>query len=394
MKRTLLTLAAAALLATACDSDPDPTETPDAGSVDAGSPDGGPGDAGPGDGGTGDGGTDAGCENPTYTEDVSACQPAATDYRPRDPAANNGPEDAWPACISDTNTYSPIDPNISTVARVAAFDQLAVKLWKDGKVPTNLEFVESLDLFTQPEGLASRVQRREDVHYPPAPNGGRCRDQGVPETAPDRCVGPAKLLPIINDAFTRGARGETPRVQAARIEAALLWFLYVSPLSEVTSCGGAPKDCDSAWAYYTGGTERAVPKGLAAYVKALGPETHERAYDAALAVRCWRNLDNETGTATNTAMQQRALNQYDTALLRGTALILRQRLTELTCGDTEGNGARLAFINTIGPFFDRAARAINPARADALKAEVEKTDAEAVDVDAAVAALDALFPCP
>jgi len=372
MKRLLFPLAAAILLATACDNDTaKPTDPPDAGS------------------------TERDCPNPPIsTEDVTACQPAATDYRPRDAAANNSATDAWPACISDNNTYSPIDPNITTVARVAAFEDIATKLWKDGKVPTSQEFVEALDRFTQPEGLASRVQRREDVHYPPVPGGKRCRDEGVPETAPDRCVGPAKLLPILNDAFTRGAKGETPRVQAARIEAALLWFLYVSPLSEVTSCASAPKDCDSAWAYYTGGTAREAPLGLARYVRQLGPQTHERAYDAALAVRCWRNLDNETGAATNTQLQQRALRQYDVALLRGTALILRQRLTELTCGNEEGTRARMAFINTLGPFFDRAAREINAAQADVLKAQVEKTNAEAVDVNAAVAALDALFPCP
>ncbi|WP_163996812.1 hypothetical protein [Pyxidicoccus caerfyrddinensis] len=372
MKRIFLSLAAVALLSTACDdNDPKPTDPPDAG------------------------GTDVDCPNPPhYTENVTACQPAATDYQPRNATANNSTTDAWPACISDENTYSPIDPNISTVARVAAFDEIATKLWKGGKVPTAQEFVETYDLYTQPEGIGSRVQRREDVHYPAAPNGGRCRDEGVPATAPDRCVGPAKLLPIITDAFTRGGKGEAPRVQAARIEAALLWFFYVSPLSEVMSCGSAPKDCDSAWAYYTGGTARGEPKGLARYVRELAPETHERAYDAALAVRCWRNLDNESGTAANTELQLRARNQYDKALLRGTALILRQRLTELTCGNEEGSQARMAFINTLGPFFDRAVREINPPKADVLKAEVAKTNAEDVDVDAAVAALDAVFPCP
>ncbi len=372
MKRTLLTLATAALLSTACGEDaPKPTDPPNPG------------------------GTDIDCENPpVYTENVTACQPAATDYRPRDAQANNSETDAWPACISDENVYRPINPNITTVGRVAAFDAIAVKLWKGGKVPTPREFVEALDAYTQPEGLASRVQRREDIHYPPAPEGRLCRDQGVPETAPDRCVGPAKLLPILKEAFERGARGESPRVHAARIEASLLWFLYVSPLAEVTSCFKSQNDCDSAWAYYTGGTPRAEPRGLAAYVKALGPETHERAYDAALAVRCWRNLDNESGAASNTELQQRALRQYDRALLRGVALILRQRLTELTCGNEEGTQARLAFINTLGPFLDRAARELDAARADVLKAQVEKTNAEAVDVDAAVAALDALFPCP
>jgi hypothetical protein len=372
MKRIILSLAAVALLATGCDDeDPKP-----------GSPDGG-------------GTVQEDCPDPpVHNEDVWYCNPHATDYQPRDATSNNSATDAWPACISDENTYSPIDPNISTVARVAAFEEIAAKLWKDGKVPSKEDFVAAYDVYTQPEGLGSRVQRREDVHYPPAPNGGRCRDEGVPETAPDRCVGPAKLLPIIKDAFERGAAGESPRVHAARIEAALLWFLYVSPLSEVTSCATTPKDCDSAWAYYTGGTARAEPLGLSRYVRELGRETHERAYDAALAVRCWRNLDNETGTATNTELQQRALRQYDTALIRGTSLILRQRLTELTCGNEEGTKARMAFINTLGPLFDRAVRERAPERADELKAEVTKTNAEDVDVFAATSVLDDVFPCP
>lgn len=372
MKRILLTLAAAALLSTGCgDDDPKPTDGPDTG------------------------GTDVDCANPpVYTENVTACQPAATDYRPRDAQANNSATDAWPACISDDNVYSRIEPNITTIARVEAFEAIAARLWKDGKVPTRDDFVSAYEIFIQEEGLGSRVQRREDYNYPPAPNGARCRDEGVPATAPDRCVGPAKLLPIITDAFVLGSQGQPPRYHAARIEAALLWFLYVSTLSEVNTCINTPRDCDSAWAYYTGGTPRAAPIGLAAYVKALGPETHERAYDGALAVRCWRNLDNETGTATNLELQQRAMRQYTKAVLRGTALILRQRLTELTCGNTEGTRARMAFINTLGPFFDRAAREVNPAQADVLKAQVTKVRAQDVDVDAAVAAIDAVFPCP
>ncbi|HYO52557.1 hypothetical protein [Archangium sp.] len=104
-----------------------------------------------------------------------------------------------------------------------------------------------------PRGLDSRVQRREDVHYPAPSSGAKCSDAGIPEQYPDRCVGPAKLLPILNEAFQKGTRGESPRVQATRIEAALLWFLYVSTPSEVTSCASKPQDCDSVWAYYTGG---------------------------------------------------------------------------------------------------------------------------------------------
>jgi hypothetical protein len=328
------------------------------------------------------------------SEDVASCQAAATDYRPREPQVNNSAADAWAACISDDNAYHAIDPNISTVARVAAFESISRLLWRDCQEPTKEAFVAAYDAFTQPEGLASRVQRREDYHYPAAPNNGRCRDEGVPATAPDRCVGPAKLLPILTDAFTRGGLGEEPRVQAARVEAALLWFLYISPYSEVNTCTTTPKDCDSAWAYYTGGTERGAPLGLASYVRSAGPQTHERAYDAALAVRCWRNLDNEAGAAANLALRDRALAQLDRALLRGVALVLRQRLTQLTQGTEVDQQVRLAFINTLGPFLDREARARNVAQADVLKAQVSQATAAQVDVEAATAALDALFTCP
>ncbi|HEX8704292.1 MAG TPA: hypothetical protein VF815_36005 [Myxococcaceae bacterium] len=371
MKRSLL-WAALAFLATACTDEEDPIDTPDPA-------------------------IPLQCENPPANEDDAArCEPAETDYRPGEPDVNNASTDAWAACISDDNTYHPIDPNISTIARVAAFDEIGNRLWKNGKVPTPADFTAAFDLYTQPEGLGSRVQRREDYHYPAAPNNARCRDAGVPATAPDRCVGPAKLLPIINEAFVQGSKQDdkTPRLHAARIEAALVWFLYISVVSEINTCATTPRDCDSAWAYYTGGTARCEPKGLAAYVRSVGPRTHERIYDATLAVRCWRNLDNETGAASNTDLRNRAQNQYDKAALRGVALILRERFTLLSQGSDEEKQARLAFINTLGPFLDRAARELNASQADALKAQLGKTSASEVNVNTATGALDALFGCP
>jgi len=248
------------------------------------------------------------------------------------------------------------------------------------------------DRRAQAEGLDSRVQRREDVHYatPQSFDGGvapKCSEVGAPEQYPDRCVGPAKLLPILNDAFAKGASGEAPRLHAARIEAALLWFLYVSSLSEVMSCGAKPADCDSCWAYYSGGTARGAPLGLGAAVNALAPETHQRAYDATLAVRCWRNLDNETGIAGNLSMQLQARTQLDRALVRGLSMIVRQRVSELACADVDGKQARLAFIRTLSPLLDREARARDPVRADRLLMDP-------VEVGPVTAALDALFPCP
>jgi hypothetical protein len=350
----------------------------------------GPGPA-PGDGGVDAGPDDAGfCPAPpAYTEDVSGCAPAATDYQPR---VNASADDAWPACISDPGTYSPIDPNISTVARVAAFEDLARLLWRDGVRPSPEAFIDARVLYAQDQGLDSRVQRREDVHYPPAPMP--CSTAGIPEQYPRRCVGPATLLPLLNDAFVRGAQGEAPRVQAARVEAALLWFLYVSALSEVMTCTERPRDCDSSWAYAGGGTSREAPLGLGRAIRALGVETWDRAYDASLGVRCWRNLDNETGVAMNLALRDQVREQLDRALLRGVALVLRQRVAELACSTGEVREARLASLRVLGPLLDRAARERDVAQADLLAAAVVVSDPGQVDVPATLAALDALFPCP
>lgn len=335
------------------------------------------------------------CTNPpVYAEEVSACVPLASDYRPREPTVNGSSLDSWPACISDDNTYHRIQESISTIARVAAFEDIAAWLWKPGRVPSAQDFVEARVLYAQDQGLDSRVQRREDIHYPEPLNGAKCSEAGIPEQYPERCVGPARLLPVLNEAFQKGTSGNSPRVQAARIEAALLWFLYVSSLSEVTSCASKPQDCDSAWAYYTGGTERATPLGLARYMRALGPETHERAYDAVLAVRCWRNLDNETGSASNLGLRDQARAQLDRALLRGMALIVRQRFSELTCTSGEARAARMAFLQVLVPLLDRAARERGMAQAEVLMAQVQRASADEVDVPAALAALDALSSCP
>lgn len=326
---------------------------------------------------------------PSYTENVAACQPGANDYLPRVSASST---DTYPACISDDNVYHPINPSISTVARVAGFEQVASKLWEANKVPTAQDFIDARVIYAQDQGLDSRVQRREDIHYAAAAQP--CSTAGVPEQNPDRCVGPAKLLPILNDAFARGSQGEAPLSNAARIEASLLWFLYVSSLSEVTSCTSKPQDCDSAWAYYSGGTARAEPVGFGRYVKALGPQTHDRAYDATLAVRCWRNLDNETGTATNLVLRDRARDQLDRATLRGVALIVRQRLSEVECATGDFKQARWTFVRTLVPFLDRAAAQKNPTAAATLRAQIAAESPEGADLAGMRAALDAVFDCP
>lgn len=331
-------------------------------------------------------GGDAGdCPNPpAFVEDVSSCPPLPTDYQPR---ASGSALDSWPACISDDGVYHPLDPNISSVARVAAFEQIAGLLWDAGKLPSAQDFLDARVVYAADQGLDSRVQRREDVHYPKG--AGACSDPAVADANPDRCAGPKRLLPILNEAFAAGSTGHAPLVNAARIEAALTWFLYLSALSEAESCASKPQDCDSCWAYYAGGAPRESPAGLARLVRRLGPETHDRAYDGTLAVRCWRDLDPAT-PATDLALRDQARDQLDRALLRGLALLVRQRFSELSCASAEGFEARQAFLGVLVPLLDRAARARDAALADQLAAQLSPRP----DAARAVAALDALFPCP
>lgn len=326
---------------------------------------------------------------PAFTESLTGCQSGADDYKPREA---NSANDTWAACVSDSNVFMPINPSISSVARVAAFEGMADLLWRGARTPGPQDFVDARVLYAQDQGLDSRVQRREDVHYPAAPMA--CSTAGIPDQYPDRCVGPSKLLPIINDAFQKGSMGETSQVQAARLEAALLWFLYVSALSEVQSCTTKAQDCDSCWAYYSGGTPRDQPKGLAKAIQAFVPEAHQRAYDGTLAVRCWRNLDNETGTATNVMLRDRAFVQLDKAMLRGLAVVFRQRVAELSCTSGETRDARLAFVKVLAPLFDRPLRERSASAAGVVATELAKTDAASIDVSAVTLALDTAFPCP
>lgn len=345
----------------------------------------------PTDGGI-DGGLDVGAAcspRPAFTENVASCTALGTDYQPR---VAMSAMDTWPACISDSNVFTPINANISTVARITAFEEIARLLWTDDVSPSAQAFVDARVQYALDQGLDSRVQRREDVHYPAAPMP--CSTAGVPEQYPDRCAGPTKILPVLNDAFAKGSLGDSPRVNAARVEASLLWFLYLSALSEVMSCTQRPQDCDSCWAYYTGATAREMPLGLARRVRELGPATHDRAYDATLAVRCWRNLDNETGVAMDTARRDLAREQLDRTLLRGVALIVRQKVTEVPCSTGSVQSARLAFLNTLAPWLDRAARERNPALADRLATNLQTTTAASLDVAGTLSALDTLFACP
>jgi hypothetical protein len=328
------------------------------------------------------------CDANEGIADVSgpSCAPLADDYTPRDAASKN---DMWPACISDGNAYVAFNTNISSLARVAAFEEIGKILGFGGlSAPTSQDFLDARVVYTQEQGIESRVVRREDEHYPPAPLA--CRDMTVEEQAmyPDRCVGPVKIRPILNDAFQHGIEGKDPVGNAARIEGALIWFFYASIYKEATSAFLNPPDVDSMWAKYTGGEPRASALGLSRYIRPRSLEAHDRIWDGLLAVRCWRDLDNPTGPAMDVMLRDRARAQLDRALLRGLAVLVRQRAARLSCA------AAWESVKIVGGVLDREATLRDPTNAGVLRAELAKARAEDVDRDKLIAALDAIFPCP
>jgi hypothetical protein len=243
-----------------------------------------------------------------------------------------------------------------------------------------------------------------------------CRCLDVAAANPAHCVGPALLQPVVVSALNQGITGdpsEPSRVYAARAEAALAWMLYQSSYKESLSCEEDLGDCDSAWAYYTGGREREDGLGLARLVRALEPETHARIWDGLLAVRCWRDLDDAIPPA-RVDLQARARSQKDRALLRGMVVAITERLRAFRSSTGPAQQAHLAWLRTLlgripahtltdgtntfpvaeqPALFDRSLRVIDPASADFVAAEIAR-EPSMIDVDGIAARLDAAYPCP
>ena len=207
------------------------------------------------------------------------CEPSAGDYA-------LCVDDTWPACVSDFGEYVRIEESISTIARVGGFERIADLLFDAGESPSPDDFLMARMIYQEDEGLDSRVVRRFDPHYE-VPEGTDCTAEGTPAMFMDYCTGPAQMQPILLDALMQGFEGTQPRYNAGRIEGALLRFLYVSTYKESLTCTTKAKDCDSAYAYYTGGAEARGGLALARRVAAVDPLAHDRAWDGLLALRCW-----------------------------------------------------------------------------------------------------------
>jgi hypothetical protein len=366
----------------------DDADTGAAGSGGSDAPDaGGSGSGGAGGEGGGGGSGGATCEprDPSDTPDPGTCEAAATDYAPCT-------DDGWDACISDDGEYHSIEATISTIARVEAFEAISDLLFDPTRDPTSDDFLAARLLYQEEEGLDSRVVRRYDPHFD-VPDGTDCTLPDAPAMEPDYCVGPAKLQPILLDAFNAGIMGEDPRGQAGRIEGALLWFLYVSTAKESLTCTEVAKDCDSAYAYYTGGAKAPGGIALARRVREVDVYAHDRAWDGLLAVRCWRDLD-DAEVATDAALRDRARAQYDRAVLDGVAAIVRDALERTADTTAAAQSYHWRLAATLGQALDRAMREHSVAMADALADALAGEAAAAADLDGAIAAIDAVFDCP
>jgi len=341
------------------------------------------GDAGP----LADAGADNGVDCTTEpNEDLGACSVADDAYLPRE---NGSADDSWAACISDDNIYHLAGESTpSSVARVEAFDRIGALLWDHSITPPADHFVQAKLIYAEDSGVGSRVARRYDTHYPKPPNGESCQDEGVPAQYPEYCVGPATLEPVINEAFLQGGQGNDPALNSARIRGALMWFFYVSAIKEGMSCASKAKDCDSSWAYHTGGTDRENPIGLGRAIKRVAPETYNQAFDGNLAIRCWRDLDSAE-TAENETLQLRAVNQLDVALIHGFALIIKDELDRADCSTGLYRESALEFLRTVAPLFNRAFAEKDATAAAAFLAGLEGT----VDVPTVTGYVFNTFDC-
>jgi hypothetical protein len=362
------------------------------------------GDSGDTDGETdgGDAGMQFACSELVEPGDLAACSPNANDYVP-------GGDDQYGACVTDDGTYTLVDSTPSSIARVEAYEEVLALLAADSS-PDG--FTAARTKYSEDEGLESRLQRREDLHFPEIPmsdwdpgvdSDKQCTVASNVEAYPQRCAGPARIAPIVNDAFAAGQMGEgDPGVHIARIEAAGMWFLYLSVYKEANTCfTSKAKDCDSSWAYYTGGFDRAGGIGMAADVLDASPEAHDAIWDGFSAFRCIRDLNpaDEDPAIADLDMENQALlcsaqAQLTTALDYGLSQIVRSRLEALKGLEGAEAEAAWAGLEVLGPVLDRAGAERDSAGYGPLQSFWSAGQpADEAAIDAAIASLDAVFTC-
>lgn len=355
-------------------------------------------------GGDGSGGTEGDCvpldaEIPAFDE--SACMPSATDYTP---TVDGSADDVWPACANDDGEYHPFEQP-GAAARTEAFAMIR-SIFAAGLTPA--DFTAAREQYALDQGIESRVLRREDVHFPNIPEEDQdeavsfdqqCTIAENVTRYPDRCAGPAKIAPILNEAFAAGQteRGD-PAVHAARIDAAIDWFMYLSVIKEATfSCPRADKgaDCDSGWAYYNGATGRTAPLGYGADVLAASPLANERVFDGLAAMRCFRDTyPADMDADTSDPLFGHGSAQLGRANDHAAARVLRVRMGgQLPLCGSEAD-ANWAWVQVFGQGLVKPAQDVDAIQATILEALLANDAPTPEEIQSGVAALDALFPCP
>jgi len=332
--------------------------------------------------------------------DLSGCAADANDYQP---TVNDSADDTWPECANDGGGYVPFEQP-GSAARTEAYEMIR-SIFAAGTTPN--DFTAAREQYSLEEGIESRAVRREDIHYPNIAEADQdpmvdfdkqCTIMANVERYPDRCAGPSKISPIINEAFVAGQAGEgNPAVNAARIDAAIGWFMYLSVIKEaIFSCPPADYggDCDAAWGYYNGATDRGSPMGLGGDVMAASAQTNERIFDGIAAMRCWRDAyPPEMDADTSDPLYANGSAQLDRAATQGMAAVLHDRLNQqLACGDDAE--ANWAWIQVFGQAIIKPAEDTDAAQADIWKALLDNDAPTPDDILAGAAALQALFPCP
>lgn len=339
-----------------------------------------------------------------------SCQPLKGDYAP-------GASDAWSKCSFDDGTYHKIMATIGSAARVQAFEDMAELLFTPKVDPSVDDFKNAYLKYIgagggEEQSIESRIKRRYDPHFGVSPdedpvNGIDCHDvittDANPAVAenPDYCVGAGILKPIVDAAFEAAADAadtDPRRLHAARIEGALLWLFYASAYKESESCTDTPEDCDSSWAYGNGAKDKGKEIGLAGRIRALDPETADRIWNGNLAVGCWREID-KTGAELNLTydsidrnLRDKSRDQADRALLDGVALVVSDTLSQAKTASGDVANYHIAMVQVLGRALYRQMGEDSPTDEATLKAALDAKAPTDTQLDAAIAAIDNVFP--
>ena len=180
-----------------------------------------------------------------------------------------------------------------------------------------------------------------------------CREANDGALYPEYCVGPGPILTILTDAFALGAAGDLPQVQAARIEAGLLWFLYASVYKKHTTAKTSRKivTCPRLlWCRQHGGNRQ--------WSRCIHQSFSKRHTPTSL-TPCW-HYAGETSTLPKWQKISYTTKSSTSSTVRsiGVALILIERIDSIATASAEDARRRAFSLFWVPPFNGRWRRLI------------------------------------